>query len=224
MIDGSVGLSWANDKDGRSAKDQSSVQVKKELISKASTHKKATSHIAKKRLQLGNIVYASIGPQVTKLTASGNRSRVKERVYGQIKQSIENKKYLVLSANNEVREMTSRSFKKADEKSAQAYHETYMLLANNEKDMDNTAEEDEFNDNEDPFRFDSITSEDCLLDNDAMEFKFLDNITINNTEVPSTSSIQNSNGTNKPSTKSKFKSKQKSTEKKSMADTFENEY
>ena len=117
---------WSN---SSNKEDNKSVALKMKLINKAlsDTHqkriKKNSYHTANKRLQLDDIVWASVGERVDLKLPSGRRSTAKERLYGQIISSVDNNQYMVAFSDGKERQMTSRMLKKATPQEVASYHE-----------------------------------------------------------------------------------------------------
>ena len=117
---------WSN---SSNKEDNKSVALKRKLTNKAlsDTHqkriKKNSYHTANKRLQLDDIVWASVGERVDLKLPSGRRSTAKERLYGQIISSVDNNQYMVAFSDGKERQMTSRMLKKATPQEVASYHE-----------------------------------------------------------------------------------------------------
>ena len=124
MVWGSVSNSKEND----------SVKHKRALINKAINEKKQqrmkkqSYHGAKKRLQLDDVVWASIGPQVDKRLSSGRRSSARKRLYGQILSSVNKNTYTVAFSDGREIEMSSRQLKKASAEEKSSYYDGVNTL------------------------------------------------------------------------------------------------
>ena len=212
--------------------------MKKELIKKNTP----TYHSSKKRLQLGNVVYASIGPQVSSLTRSGKRSLAKEKLYGQILQSIQNNIYVVSFSDGTKREMSSRSLKKADPQQAESFHKGLSLLTQSKTSTNETNSiAQNLNDSEaDPFRLSTLMKNGQGMnesnvklcsgpDIDDMTFHCLDKLPFTSTNFTINNINNNHTSTNNPKLSKSKKTSSTSTnssatKKKNLAEVVENVY
>ena len=166
------------------------------MVVKEETRKKRKSyHSVKKRLQLGDVVYAKIGPKVNALTPSGKKSEAKQKLYGQIIQSVNNNIYVVSFSDGQKREMNSRSLKKANSQESTNFHQVFDELISSESDnneIKSTASEHN-EDVEDPFKLTTLMdvnqdlnfsheiNDSCDNDSDDMTFRVLDNLPMTST-------------------------------------------
>ena len=212
--------------------------------------KNPSYHSSKSRLQLGAIVYASIGPQVSTLLASGKRSSAKEKLYGQILESIQNNMYVVLFSDGKKREMKSQSLRKANSEQAEAYNKGLKMLMPTTTSKETSTNEtnsiaSDLDDNEaDPFRLSTlmnrgqdlnqnnnifVSGPDNNQDNqvDDMTFRCLDNLPFTTTNSTANKNKQTTIKTPKTS-KSKnltpTSNHSSTNEKKNTAKVIENVY
>ena len=120
-----------------SSTNKNSVEVKQEKIQNAIGKQRNSYHTAKKRLQLGDIVKSSVGPTVNALTASGRRSNAKEKLLGQILESVENNRYRVTFTDGVTRDVSSKALKKASTSEASTFHAGINNLVNTSTDDHN---------------------------------------------------------------------------------------
>ena len=103
-----------------------------ETASKTQKKRKTNSHSAKNRLQIGDMVSASVGPTKNALTPSGRKLNAKQKIVGKIIESIANNKYLVHFSNGIQREMSSTSLKKPSQTQIDLFEKGLNNLINKE--------------------------------------------------------------------------------------------
>ena len=154
------------------------VEIKQELIDCASMKlnekKRDSYHTKRKRLQIGDIVTACVGPP--KVSAKGKRLQGNQRRYGEILKSVGNNTYLVAFEDLQLLELGSRSLRKVKSEDVilqfkQVLNQIVSGYKNNDivkgstDDTDDIAAVNEVNDESiDPFRLVGLMQEGQYVD------------------------------------------------------------